>query len=70
MLSLSSVRLWFLSILVLAFCPGLVFAGAAEPGKIVPDEGSRNDSPAIAFDRDGRLGTAGGFIARHRKAAG
>ena len=51
----NTVHVGFLLAALVVFHPVEVHADTAEPEKVVPAEGSRNESPAIAFDDRGRL---------------
>lgn len=58
-MSLSNgLRFWVSIAVVSVFCPIVVLADTSGLCKIVPEEGSRNDSPAIAFDHTGTLWVA------------
>ncbi|MBN1910962.1 MAG: DUF3604 domain-containing protein [Pirellulales bacterium] len=45
----------FLFVIAFVLCLTLTLNAGVEPIKIMPDEGSRNDSPVIAFDSQGTL---------------
>jgi len=56
---MSRTACFCVSILVaLLLCSPIVAIGAESPSEIIPEEGSRNDSPTIAFDRAGTLWAA------------